>query len=191
MRSHLPCALAHSTDLIMKTPVPVTPHPAGSPDPAAFRAHPDLLVFPPVLPLGSVALGVLLEWLFPLSPVISRFPGVLFRVSGVILLLAGLVIMISARRALVRAGTNVDPRRPVLYLVESWPFNWTRNPIYLGGNLGALGLGLLFRLHWMLLIYPIAMVICHYGIVLREETYLAQRFGVEYANYKARVRRWL
>jgi protein-S-isoprenylcysteine O-methyltransferase Ste14 len=30
-----------------------------------------------------------------------------------------------------------------------------------------------------------------YGVVAREETYLEQRFGDAYRDYKARVHRWL
>ena len=31
----------------------------------------------------------------------------------------------------------------------------------------------------------------HYGVILREEVYLEQKFGDEYLRYKGKVRRWL
>ena len=63
--------------------------------------------------------------------------------------------------------------------------------MYLGGNLGVLGLGITFQLHWTLLLFPIILAICHYGVVLPEEEYLERKFGADYLDYKAQVRRWL
>jgi protein-S-isoprenylcysteine O-methyltransferase Ste14 len=33
--------------------------------------------------------------------------------------------------------------------------------------------------------------VIHNGVILREEKYLAGKFGEEYSSYKTRVRRWL
>jgi protein-S-isoprenylcysteine O-methyltransferase Ste14 len=37
---------------------------------------------------------------------------------------------------------------------------------------------------------PFVLVI-RYGVVAREEAYLERKFGEQYLDYKARVRRWL
>jgi protein-S-isoprenylcysteine O-methyltransferase Ste14 len=53
------------------------------------------------------------------------------------------------------------------------------------------GIGLVVRSPWILiLLLPLALTI-RYGVVAREEAYLERRFGDAYRGYKTRVRRWL
>jgi protein-S-isoprenylcysteine O-methyltransferase Ste14 len=66
-----------------------------------------------------------------------------------------------------------------------------RNPIYVGMLLLYAGIGLAARSPWVLVLALPLVVILRYGVVAREETYLQQRFGDAYRDYKARVRRWL
>src|SRR5262249_31927742 len=81
-------------------------------------------------------------------------------------------------------------RRPCA-IVESGPYRFTRNPIYLGMFLGLIGLALAFDNLWLLMmLVPFAPVI-HYGAVAREESYLERKFGDAYRGYRSRVRRWL
>ena len=57
--------------------------------------------------------------------------------------------------------------------------------------LGLIGLAIAFENLWLLLmLVPFALVI-RYGVVAREEAYLARRFGDDYRRYRASVRRWL
>jgi protein-S-isoprenylcysteine O-methyltransferase Ste14 len=53
------------------------------------------------------------------------------------------------------------------------------------------GIGAAAQSPWVLiLLLPLAILI-RYGVVAREEAYLARRFGDEYLGYARRVRRWL
>ena len=44
---------------------------------------------------------------------------------------------------------------------------------------------------WKFALVVPAVVVMHYGVVMREKRYLELRFGAEYDRYKATVRRWL
>ncbi len=44
---------------------------------------------------------------------------------------------------------------------------------------------------WLLRMAVLTMVVIRYGVVAREERYLARKFGEEYRRYKAAVPRWL
>jgi protein-S-isoprenylcysteine O-methyltransferase Ste14 len=80
---------------------------------------------------------------------------------------------------------------PTTTIVESGPYRFTRNPIYLGMFLGLIGLAIAFDNLWLLMmLLPFALVI-HYGVVAREEAHLERKFGDAYRGYRSRVRRWL
>ena len=158
---------------------------------SSAKDHPEVIVFPPVIPVGGLVLGLILEHFFPVAAKVDWPPPVWRGFVGIALLLVGIAFMVSARVTLKKAGTNVHPGSPALHLVESGPFRRSRNPMYLGGNLVLVGLSLVFRLYWIPVLMPVLIMICHYGVILREEAYLERRFGQVYIDYKARVRRWL
>ena len=92
---------------------------------------------------------------------------------------------------ITKAGSNVPTNRPTTTIVESGPYRFTRNPIYLGMFLGLIGLAIAFDNLWLLMmLVPFALIIC-YGVVAREEAYLERTFGDVYRGYRSRVRRWL
>src|SRR5437868_11453240 len=90
-----------------------------------------------------------------------------------------------------RSGSNVSTNLLTTAIVESGPYRFTRNPIYLGMFLGLIGLAIAFDTLWLLMmLVPFALVI-RYGVVAREEAYLERKFGDVYRGYRSRVRRWL
>src|SRR5262245_12473911 len=96
-----------------------------------------------------------------------------------------------ARGLITRGGSNVPTNLPTTAIVESGPYRFTRNPIYLGQFLGLIGLAIAFDNLWLLImLVPFALVI-RYGVVAREEAYLERKFGDVYRGYRSRVRRWL
>ena len=44
---------------------------------------------------------------------------------------------------------------------------------------------------WVLAGLIPTLVVMHYGVILREEQYLEDKFGEEYLRYRRSVRRWL
>jgi protein-S-isoprenylcysteine O-methyltransferase Ste14 len=92
---------------------------------------------------------------------------------------------------MLRAGVNPEPHQPTAALVTPGPFRYTRNPIYLTFTLFFAGFALLTRNLWLLPLLLAVLVVMHYGVITREERYLARRFGDAYHAYCARVRRWL
>lgn len=151
---------------------------------------PDILVYPPALSVAAPVVAIGLEWVFPVAWLPS--PGhPATTVSGIGLLAAAGWLAVSGERAFRRAGTNVDPRDAALCLVRDGPYRFTRNPMYLGMVLLQLGLAFAFSLDWALLGAVVVWAVLHFGVVLREEAYLTERFGDAYGHFMNSTRRWL
>lgn len=76
-------------------------------------------------------------------------------------------------------------------LVTSGIFHHCRNPLYLGNILMLAGVGILSNsLLYMVVILPFFLFV-YQAIVLAEERYLHNRFGVQYQQYCKQVNRWL
>ncbi len=149
---------------------------------AAAGAH----IHPPFL-LGGLMGILLLYKAFSLpSPLGKRS-----RLIGVPLLGLGLGLGASAVAAQLRAGTTPDPTEPSTALVQSGPYRFTRNPIYLGMALIYSGMALLLNAVGGLALLPGMIFAFDRGIVRNEESYLEQQFGQEYLDYKQRVPRWI
>jgi protein-S-isoprenylcysteine O-methyltransferase Ste14 len=140
-----------------------------------------------MLYLTAFAIGLVMHFLFPIGRLLS-LPA---RLLGVFLIAASGALAIPAKRAMRRAGTNINPKLPATAMVTDGPFRYTRNPLYL--SLAALyaGLALLIGAVWPLVWLVPLMILVHWGVVRREERYLEAKFGDAYRAYKARVRRWI
>jgi len=152
----------------------------------ADTAH--VIIRPPLAWGLAVIAGLALDWLLPLPFLPDDLQKGFLGVSVFVLALA---LLAWAIVTMTRAGSNVPTNRPTTTIVESGPYRFTRNPIYLGMVLGLIGLGIAFDNLWLLvMLVPFALVI-RYGVVAREEAYLERKFGDVYRGYRSRVRRWL
>ena len=147
------------------------------------------VIIPPPLAWGlAIVAGLALKWLVPLPFLPADLPtGWL----GAIVFVLALALGVWAIVTMTRAGSNVPTNLPTTTIVESGPYRFTRNPIYLGMFLVLTGLAIAFDNLWLLvMLLPFALVI-RYGVVAREEAYLERKFGDVYRGYRSRVRRWL
>jgi protein-S-isoprenylcysteine O-methyltransferase Ste14 len=108
-----------------------------------------------------------------------------------VLFVAGVSLSMMAMQAFRKAASSPDPNHMPSKLVETGPFKRTRNPLYLGTLLMLIGLGLGANLPWVVIAAVPAMLIIHFGVVIREEAYLEDLFGDKYRAYCGRVRRWV
>ena len=157
---------------------------------ASHVAAPDtagVLMRPPLLFLVSIALGCTLEWARSL-PIV---PGPLERTLGAPLIASAALLFALAVREFQAAGTPLPTRRPTTRIVRTGPYRFSRNPIYLSFTLLHLGVALWVNGGWLLVTLAVTLVVLTYGVIVREERYLARRFGQEYLAYKASVRRWV
>ncbi len=150
---------------------------------------PGVITFPPLIGLADVALGLLLDYLAPLGFVLGL--PLLFRiVIGGCLFVLGSSMVLRARAAFVAAGTNVNPMQPALAMVTIGIFSHVRNPMYQGGTLLLIGLALILGSDWILILLVPALLLLHFGVVLREEHYLGIKFGDAYRRYRHEVPRY-
>ena len=157
--------------------------------PKSSTDHPKVIVFPPIILATTIALGSVLQWLWPIGLLATAIQT--WRIPvGVAVILAGVLLAATGRRTLVRLSTNVSPLQPTTALAIDGVFGWTRNPLYSGGMLVIFGIALVFALDWLLLLIVPSLLVLHFGVVKREEEYLERKFGDRYRIYRSNVARY-
>ena len=147
-----------------------------------------VIIRPPLAWGLAVIAGLALDWLAPLPLLPADLPA---GGLGAMVFVLALALFAWAIVTITRVGSNVPTNLPTTTIVESGPYRFTRNPIYLGMFLGLIGLAIAFDNLWLLMmLVPFALVV-RYGVVAREEAYLERKFGDVYRGYRSRVRRWL
>jgi protein-S-isoprenylcysteine O-methyltransferase Ste14 len=80
---------------------------------------------------------------------------------------------------------------PQKWLVTTGPYRFSRNPLYLGGNVFIFaGAALFLGSPSALLLTAIAILAADF-MIRREERQSEREFGTEWTRYKNQVRRWL
>jgi protein-S-isoprenylcysteine O-methyltransferase Ste14 len=145
------------------------------------------LLRPPFVYLFAILAAVALDVLRPL-----RFlPGELGPFIGTPFVVAAFVLFVLSVRRFKAAGTPVPGNQPTTAIVRSGPYRWTRNPIYLAFSILQLGIACMLNSLWVLGTLGAAWGLMTWVVIPREERYLERRFGADYLEYKAEVRRWI
>ena len=137
--------------------------------------------------LGMAYLGTIVDSLLG----ISAFAAPFVKTAALLLLALGFLIRVWATAHFYAHNMRVILLEPQQTLIASGPYRFSRNPLYLGGNVFIFfGAALLFG-------SPTALFVTAFHIPLidlfirREERQLERTFGEEWQSYKKRVRRWL
>ncbi len=112
------------------------------------------------------------------------------RYAGLALFLVGAAVRLTARVTLGARHLPVVGEIEGHRLQTQGIYRFVRNPSYLGGIVATLGLALIFR-SWAGVIAAGAVAAALRVRLVREEAFLAERFGEEWRAYAARVPRFI
>lgn len=143
---------------------------------------------PPVFFFACLGCSLLLEYFFPIHLSISPIPRVI--VGSVFILISG-YFAVSAFIVLSKHKTPFGTTKPTIKIVTEGAYRFSRNPLYLSLLLLMLGIAVLTFSPWLFLTIPILYILFLFKAVKPEESYLSQKFGQEYLDYKAKVKRWI
>jgi protein-S-isoprenylcysteine O-methyltransferase Ste14 len=146
-------------------------------------------IFPPAVPLATIAAGVILQRGWPL--LLSLPAPERYWLGGGLIAVTMLGLGLPAVAAMRRSGQSESPWKPTLSIVDDGPFRMTRNPMYLQMVIVCLGFAIVLSNGWILTLTPVCALALQWLAILPEERYLEQKFGDEYRAYKRRVRRWI
>jgi len=107
-------------------------------------------------------------------------------------LFMGVVLIILPARLLSWAGVTRpaavgDPPRR---LVVRGPYQFVRNPMYIGAGFALAGAALFYHSTAFLGYTALFVLVAHLFVVWYEEPTLRQTFGADYETYSRRVHRW-
>lgn len=160
----------------------IAPSPSSDDRPGAFPWPPVLLLLTIVLALSTDTL------LVPLPvPFAETVP---VQVVGWAMLIGGIGLTSWAATAFRNHNTSIRPDRGADDLIETGPYAWSRNPIYLGEAVALVGAALVFNRLTLGLAAPLFVLAVWRLSILPEEAYLERRFGDRYRAYCDRVDRW-
>ena len=142
---------------------------------------------PPLLALGAIGAGWLLDLAVPL-PIAG---GSTLTGAGIALLLGAAALALVSLAQFFAAGTQVEPWRPTTAIIRNGVFRFSRNPIYLAFVVATLGAGLALDSWWIVAAAAPLLYLLQRLVIRREEAYLERKFGDEYLAYKRATRRWL
>ena len=151
---------------------------------AAAVTVPPPAIFAAMIVIGLVLHFAVREWPTTLD-VVQRIT------AGTVLVLAGGALIAGAFRWFRKTGQDPAPWKPTPAIVVSGPYRFTRNPMYVGMTVITAGIGLYANTSWIVVLAPVGLVLVHFLAVVREEAYLARKFGDAYNAYCRSVPRYL
>lgn len=154
-------------------------------DAAAIR------IVPPVVPLICVLAGVALAKFIPLGTDTLIPAPLRYWIGGLIIIASVYFLGFRAVKLMRSTGQSENPFKKTTEILESGPYRFTRNPMYLMMVLLCLGFAVLLSNFWILILTPVCGFILQTLVIKHEEIYLEQKFGEGYLAYKSRVRRWI
>ena len=126
---------------------------AGDGKPAGGRRDTaGVIAPPPLIALGVVASGLLLDWLLPAYVLWLLLSAGVRIAFGLAFIICGMLLGVAAIMEFRAHNTHIEPWKPSSAIVTTGVYAWLRNPMYVGMASGLAGLSILLASDWMLVI---------------------------------------
>jgi len=149
--------------------------------------NPGVIALPPLIYTAGFIIGIVLHFIHP----ISLLPNYLNPWLGIVLIAISILIVLPSVRSFTNAKTEFHVRKPSTALIKTGLYKYSRNPMYISLTFLYLGITSLINSLWLLILVMPVLIIIQKGVIEREESYLGEKFGDEYIEYKKKVRRWI
>lgn len=151
--------------------------------------NPGIYLPPPFLYAAFFFAAILLQKILPLGS--DFFHTGASMILAAVFLLAGMAFVFPALWQFFRTKNAVITVKPAHSLQTTGIYAISRNPMYLSLFLFYTGFSLMFGNWWNLILIPPMYLLLMKYLISREEKYLERKFGQQYADYKAKVHRWI
>jgi len=154
-------------------------------------------------PVARTLLRIPVPWVFVLTYLVgvgveaAFHPGAFLRNYKFLTLLGDVVFVLGAGLAgwgwliFHRARTTRVPGETSTTFVTWGPYQFTRNPMYVGLSVAYLGEAAILHQIVPVVLLPLTIAYLNRVVIPVEEDRLRAAFGPEYDRYRSQVRRWL
>jgi protein-S-isoprenylcysteine O-methyltransferase Ste14 len=140
-----------------------------------------------IVGFGFAFVGTQLDYLLS----IRDFRSLFMVAAGGLLVTLGFLLRVWATVHFYEQHMKVISLVPQGKLITSGPYRFSRNPLYLGGNVFIfLGAVLVFGSPSGLVLTVLNILVVDF-MIRREEKQLERVFGEEWVRYRSQVRRWI
>lgn len=153
------------------------------------KDHPGVYLPPPLFYVLIFFVSLFGQKQFPLSKVFFETTPAL--IIGIVFVITGMLVLLPALIKFLRTRNTLITIKPANSLQTSGIYSVSRNPMYLGLLTLYIGMAFLKGNVWTFLFIPIVVLAVTYFVILKEERYLSRAFGIEYHEYRKKVRRWI
>jgi protein-S-isoprenylcysteine O-methyltransferase Ste14 len=134
-----------------------------------------------------MALSIGMHFLYPIKKIL--YPP--FTYFGFLLIVAGIILNLWTDRLFNKVNTTVKPFKDPKVFLTSGPFRISRHPMYLGMTSILLGVSIIHGTISTFLFPILFVILMEFLFIPFEEKNLDRIFGLEYSDYKKKVRRWI
>ena len=150
--------------------------------------NPLLKIVPPVWFFMLLGIGLVVHFFVPAARVFYFGDTII----GIGLLVFGLVFSMYPSSLFAKEKTEILPTSETnRFLITYGPYNWTRNPMYMGMVTALFGVAVWVGTLPLYIAVLLFFCIFNFVIIPFEEAKLHRIFGEQYGAYRNKVRRWL